>query len=89
MQSADEWHGSMLCFVCMVHVCGAVVHYRKYSGMSAMYLRDHHVAVECASSQCVGGLFDALSDLGHHGRAECQVGDEVAVHDVDLGCSVK
>ena len=37
---------------------------------------DHQVAVE--------GQARGLAQAGHHGRADCHIGDEVAVHDIDV-----
>ena len=49
-----------------------------------MYLGYHHVAIERAFAMGYIWLLDMRSDLGDYGRSKCQVGNEVAVHDVDM-----
>lgn len=49
---------------------------------------DHHVAVKGAPAMGGGGALDVRADLGDDRGAKGHVGDEVAVHDVDLGESV-
>ncbi len=48
------------------------------------YLGDHHVAVKGALAVRRCRSLDVGADFGHHGRAEGDVGHEVAVHDVDV-----
>lgn len=43
------------------------------------HLGNHHVAVKGAFAVALGWFGDVLADLGDHGRAECEVWDEVAV----------
>jgi hypothetical protein len=47
-------------------------------------LGNHHVAVKRASSVPGRWPVDVRADLGDDGSAKCDVGDEVAVHDVDV-----
>lgn len=47
-------------------------------------LGDHHVAVESALAKGLGGLVDMRTDHGYYRSAKGHVGDEVAVHDVDV-----
>lgn len=46
---------------------------------SVGYLGDHHVAVKGALAVALGWLVDVGADLGDDGRAEGEVGNEVAV----------
>ena len=48
------------------------------------YLSDHHVAVEGALSVGLGGLLDVWANLGDDGCSKGDVGDKVAVHNVDV-----
>lgn len=43
------------------------------------YLGNHHVAVKGALAVVLGRSVDVGADLDHNGRAEGEVGDEVAV----------
>jgi len=53
-------------------------------GWSWTDLGDHHVAVEGTLSKGLGGLVDMRTDHGYYGSAKSHVGDEVAVHDIDV-----
>lgn len=48
-------------------------------GEYSTYLGDHHVAVESAAPVLRSRLVDVFPDLGHDGRAERDVGYEMAV----------
>lgn len=48
------------------------------------YLHDHHMAVECPYISRLFGLLDVRSDFRDDGSAKGHVGDEVAVHDIDV-----
>lgn len=48
------------------------------------HLHDHHVAVKGALSKGLGWPVHMRPDLGNNGRAKGHVGDEVAVHDINV-----
>jgi hypothetical protein len=47
-------------------------------------LGDHHVAVKGTFAEGLGGLVDVRTDHCDYGSAKGHVGDEVAVHNVDV-----
>jgi len=47
-------------------------------------LGDHHVAVEGSASVVRGGLVDVFPYLGDNWGAECDIGNEMAIHDINV-----
>ena len=52
--------------------------------MGSQHLSDHHVAVESSFPVCSRGSGDMRADLGDYGGSKSHVGNEVAVHDIDM-----
>lgn len=49
-----------------------------------MYLCNHHMAIKRPFALRLRRAVHMRADLGHHWRAECDVGHKVTVHDVDV-----
>mgnify|MGYP001657893543 CR=1 FL=1 len=63
-----------------LEACGIADLRGKYS----TDLHDHHMAIKCTPAAGLEGSVDAATDLGDDGAADCHIGHEVAVHDVDV-----
>lgn len=55
-----------------------------FLGRDEAYLHDHHVAVKGTLRAGLEWPVDAAANLGDDGATDGHIGDEVAVHDVDM-----